>query len=178
MSRIGRKPVELPAGVTVTATKGRLNVKGPKGALDCKIADGITFQQEGNIVTTLRSSDAPRFRSYHGLMRALLNNMVIGVTAGFEKKLEIIGVGYKAEKKGNAVVFNLGYSHPIQFPFPDGITVDVDGGTKITVKGINKEHVGQAAAIIRGFRPPDRYKGKGVRYQGEYVRIKAGKTGQ
>ena len=176
MSRIGNKSVDVPSGVTVTASAGQITVKGPKGQLSQNVADGISFEVGADKVSVSRSNDSKRFRANHGLMRALLNNMVTGVSKGFERKLEINGVGYKAAAQGNKVVFNLGYSHPIEFPFPEGITVSIEKNTAVTVSGICKEKVGQAAAEIRGFRPPDSYKGKGVRYKGEYVRLKAGKS--
>jgi large subunit ribosomal protein L6 len=176
MSRIGNKPVAVPSGVTVSEGGGVLTVKGPKGQLTQNIVDGISFDIGDGTVKVNRSDDRRKYRANHGLMRALLNNMVTGVSAGFERKLEIIGVGYKASVQGNKAVFNLGYSHPVDFPFPDGVSISVDKNTLVTVSGIDKEKVGQAAAEIRGFRPPDSYKGKGVRYQGEYVRLKAGKT--
>ncbi len=177
MSRIGVKPVACPAGVDVTVDEGHLNVKGPKGVLAMKVAPGITFEKDGDSWSVKRDGDSPKQKAFHGLMRAQLANMVTGVTSGFEKKLEITGVGYKADVKGSQVVLNLGYSHPINYPFPDGITIAVDGGTKLTVKGIDKERVGQVAAEIRSMRSPDSYKGKGVRYAGEVVRLKAGKSG-
>ena len=176
MSRIGNKPVAVPGGVTVSANDGTLTVKGPKGELNQKIAEGITFEIDGEVAKVNRANDSKPYRANHGLMRALLNNMVTGVSKGFERKLEINGVGYKASTQGNKAVFNLGYSHPIEFPFPEGVTISVDKNTSVTVSGIDKERVGQAAAEIRGFRPPDSYKGKGVRYEGEYVRLKAGKS--
>jgi large subunit ribosomal protein L6 len=176
MSRIGNKPVAVPSGVTVSEGGGVLTVKGPKGQLTQNIVDGISFDIGDGTVKVNRADDRRQYRANHGLMRALLNNMVTGVSAGFERKLEIIGVGYKAAVQGNKAVFNLGYSHPVDFPFPDGVSISVDKNTLVTVSGIDKEKVGQAAAEIRGFRPPDSYKGKGVRYQGEYVRLKAGKT--
>jgi large subunit ribosomal protein L6 len=176
MSRIGNKPVAVPSGVTVSESGGVLTVKGPKGQLTQHIVDGISFDIGDGTVKVNRADDRRQYRANHGLMRALLNNMVTGVSAGFERKLEIIGVGYKAAVQGNKAVFNLGYSHPVDFPFPDGVSISVDKNTLVTVSGISKEKVGQAAAEIRGFRPPDSYKGKGVRYQGEYVRLKAGKT--
>jgi len=178
MSRIGNKPVAIPKGVDVRVTPGEVTVKGPKGQLTQFIVDGISFAVEDGSVVVSRSSDVKQIRANHGLMRALVNNMVIGVSEGFTRNLEIIGVGYKAEVKGNKAVFSLGYSHPVVFPFPDGIKISVDKNTKVCVSGISKEAVGQAAAEIRGFRPPDAYKGKGVRYQGEYVKLKAGKTAQ
>jgi large subunit ribosomal protein L6 len=178
MSRIGVKPVVVPSGVDVKFDDGMLNVKGPKGQLGVKVAEGISFELSDGSCRVGRSGDSPTLRANHGLMRALLANMVTGVTAGFEKKLEITGVGYKADVRGSSIVLNLGYSHPITYPFPDGIQIAVDSGTKLTVKGIDKEKVGQVAAEIRSMRPPDSYKGKGVRYAGEYIRLKAGKSGQ
>lgn len=176
MSRIGNKPVAIPSGVAVSVSDNQLVVKGPKGQLQQKIAKGITFDIQSDVVSVIRSNDSKAFRANHGLMRALLNNMVIGVSKGFERKLEINGVGYKAAVQGNKAVFNLGFSHPIEVPFPEGVTIAVDKNTLVTVSGIDKEKVGQCAAEIRGFRPPDSYKGKGVRYEGEYVRLKAGKS--
>lgn len=176
MSRIGRKPVTLPSGVIVTVGDTELKVKGPKGEVSRKIVQGITFSEEDNIVTVKRNSDNPKIRAYHGLMRALLANMVTGVSKGFTKGLEIQGVGYKAEIKGKTLVMNLGFSHPIEYPFPEGITISVEKNTKIMVSGVDKETVGQVAAELRGKRPPDSYKGKGVRYAGEHVRLKAGKS--
>ena len=178
MSRVGNKPVPVPKGVDVQVADGELKVKGPKGFLTQHIVDGISFEVQDERVVVSRSSEVKQIRANHGLMRALLNNMVVGVSEGFTRNLEIIGVGYKAEVKGNKAVFNLGFSHPIEFPFPEGVSISVDKNTKISVTGISKEAVGQAASEIRGFRPPDAYKGKGVRYEGEYVRIKAGKTAQ
>ena len=151
-------------------------VKGPKGELSRSIVDGTSVAVEDGQVLVSRATDSRTHRANHGLMRSLLNNMVTGVSAGFERRLEILGVGYKAQARGKEVGFNLGYSHPINFKVPDGITVDVDKQGKISVKGIDKEVVGQTAAVIRGFRPPDAYKGKGVRYEGEYIRLKAGKA--
>jgi len=176
MSRIGNKPVAVPSGVTVTVTDGQLVVKGPKGQLEQHIVDGISFDVQSDVVKVNRENDSKPFRANHGLMRALLNNMVTGVNDGFERKLEINGVGYKASTQGNKAVFNLGFSHPIELPFPDGVKIAVDKNTLVTVSGIDKEKVGQCASEIRGFRPPDSYKGKGVRYQGEYVRLKTGKS--
>ena len=180
MSRIGKKPVTVPSGVDVSYDGGVLKVKGPKGSLSRKIADGISFKKEGSELEVVRSGNSTTVRSAHGLMRALLANMVTGVTKGFTKELEIIGVGYKAETKGRTLVMNLGFSHPINYPFPDGIEIVVNpkDRTKVAVQGIDKETVGQVAAELRGYRPPDSYKGKGVRYVGETVRLKAGKSGQ
>lgn len=178
MSRIGKKPVSLPKGVTVVASDGLVRVKGPKGELARGVAHGITFAQEGEQMQVQRANDEPAVRANHGLMRALLANMVQGVSQGFSRQLEIQGVGYKAERKGQTLVLNLGFSHQVIYPFPDGITVDVEQNTKLSVKGIDKELVGQVASELRGLRPPDSYKGKGIRYQGERVRLKAGKAAQ
>jgi large subunit ribosomal protein L6 len=175
MSRIGNKPIQIPAGVTVSIADS-VSVKGPKGSLDCKVVDGISFDVTDGILKVNRESDSRTHRANHGLMRALVNNMVTGVTNGFERKLDIIGVGYKAESKGSAVVFNLGYSHPIEYVPLDGVSVAVEKNVKVIVSGIDKQAVGQVASVIRGFRPPDSYKGKGVRYEGEVIRLKAGKS--
>lgn len=179
MSRIGNQTITLPAGVTLTEADGVFTVKGPKGEVSRNNVEGITVSQEDNVVTVGRASDSPKHRANHGLIRSLLYNMVVGVSTGFERKLVINGVGYKAEKKSSGLLLNLGYSHPIDFKAPKGIELDVDNKTNtISVKGYDKEVVGQVAAEIRGFRPPDSYKGKGVRYEGERVRLKAGKSGQ
>ncbi|MCB9777351.1 MAG: 50S ribosomal protein L6 [Alphaproteobacteria bacterium] len=178
MSRIGNKPVELPGSVTFTQSGDSFTVKGPKGTLSRSTVGGITFKQEDGKLVVSRAGDTPQDRAYHGLMRSLLSNMVEGVSKGFDRRLEIIGVGYRANVQGTKLVMNLGYSHPIEYPFPDGITIEVGKDGKITVSGIDKEKVGQVASELRAFRPPDSYKGKGVRYEGEYVRIKAGKSGQ
>ena len=176
MSRIGNAPITLPSGTTLTVGD-EITVKGPKGQLSRPLVDGTSVSQEGDVVAVARESDQRNHRANHGLMRALINNMVIGVSAGFSKKLEIVGVGYKVDLRGKNLVFQLGFSHLIDFPLPPGIDAVVeDRGTTVTVSGIDKEVVGQTAAVIRGFRPPDSYKGKGVRYTGEYVRIKAGKA--
>lgn len=176
MSRIGKLPVQVPSGVTVTVADGTLRVKGPKGDLAQRLPAGVSLQQEGNVVRVLRADDANQTRANHGLTRALLAGMVHGVTSGFERKLEIQGTGFKGEVKGKTLVLSLGYSHPVEFPFPEGITIEVDKATKLVIKGANKQLVGETAAQLRRFRPPDSYKGKGVRYEGERVRLKAGKT--
>lgn len=180
MSRIGRKPIPLPKGVTIEATDDGVRVKGPKGEIRRPMAEGISLKTADGEIEIHRSDDSIQHRSSHGLMRALVNNMVNGVVSGFERRLEIHGVGYKAETKGNALVMSLGFSHPITYPFPDGIKIAVEPTqpAQIVVTGIDNEKVGQTASEIRGFRPPDHYKGKGVRHKGEYVRIKAGKTAQ
>jgi len=176
MSRIGNKPIALPSGVSVQIGTGSIEVKGGKGTLSRQILDGITVREEDNTLYVERVNDTRQQRAFHGLTRALIANMVHGVSVGFERKLEIQGVGYKADVSGKKLVLNLGYSHPIDFPIPQGISIAVDRGVRVSVSGIDKEKVGQVAAEIRGFRPPDSYKGKGVRYEGEYVRLKAGKS--
>lgn len=176
MSRIGKLPITLPAGVSVTAGDGALQVKGPKGELSAKLATGVSIEQNGSVLEVKRVDDSRQVRSNHGLTRALLNNMVQGVTKGFERKLDIQGVGFKSEVKGKTLNLSLGYSHAVEFPFPAGITIEVEKGTKLVVKGADKQVVGETAARLRQLRSPDSYKGKGVRYEGEYVRLKAGKT--
>jgi large subunit ribosomal protein L6 len=176
MSRIGRRLIDLPAGVTVTVGASDVSVKGPKGSLSQSLVAHTAVGVEGNIVTVTRVSEIKQARANHGLMRALLNNMVVGVHTGFTKQLEVIGVGYRSQIKGRMLLMSLGYSHPIEYAFPDGIDISVDKKGIITVSGIDKQVVGQVAAKIRGFRKPDHYKGKGVRYVGEQVRLKAGKS--
>lgn len=176
MSRIGRLPVPVPSGVTIEVADGKVQVKGPKGVLEQVVPAEVTLDVSGQEVVVNRDNDGRQARANHGLMRALLRNMVQGVSQGFEKKLEVFGVGYRAEVRGKSLVLNLGYSHPIEYPFPPGIAVAVDKAGGITVSGIDKQQVGQAAAEIRSFRRPDSYKGKGVRYVGEYIRLKAGKS--
>ncbi|MEJ2580390.1 MAG: 50S ribosomal protein L6 [Acidobacteriota bacterium] len=178
MSRIGKLPIPLPKGVDVSISGDVVNVKGPKGQLQVTILPGITAAVEDGNLNINRADDEPQSRSFHGLTRALLANATTGVSEGWEKKLEIVGIGYRAEGKGKNVIFNLGYSHPIDFAVPDGIEIDVDAkANTVTVKGIDRQQVGQIAAEIRGLRPPEPYKGKGVRYFGERVRTKAGKQG-
>jgi large subunit ribosomal protein L6 len=179
MSRIGRQPIVLPAGVTVTVGEDNLvTVKGPKGTLSEKISPVITVKVEGTTVNVERSTDEKLDRSLHGLSRTLINNMVVGVTAGYSKKLEIIGVGYRAQKQGKKLVLNLGYSHTVEFEEENGITFEVPDQTTVIVSGISKQTVGQIAAQIREKRPPEPYLGKGVKYAGEFIRRKAGKTGK
>lgn len=179
MSRIGRQPIVLPAGVTVTVGEDNLvTVKGKLGELSEKIRPNITVKVEGNEVLVTRASDEKEDRALHGLSRTLINNMVVGVTEGYMKKLEIIGVGYRAQKQGTKLVLNLGYSHTIEFVEGNGITFEVPDQTTVIVKGISKQTVGQIAAQIREKRPPEPYLGKGVKYSGEYIRRKAGKTGK
>ena len=177
MSRIGRQPIPLPKGVEVEIGKGQVSVKGPKGSLEERVPGGITAKLEDGQVVVSRRNDSKQQRAFHGLVRALLANAVKGVTEGFSKNLEIHGVGYRAEPKGKSVVFLLGYTHPIDFPVPEGIEIAVDRNTRIKVSGISRQQVGQVAAEIRALRPPDVYKLKGVRYAGEQLRKKAGKTG-
>lgn len=179
MSRIGKLPVELPEGVTVTVdAKNLVTVKGPLGTLTEQINEDMKIEVEGTQLTIGRPSDKKHHRAFHGLSRALINNMVIGVTKGYEKKLQIIGVGYRASKSGKKLDLQLGFSHPVQMEDPEGITVEVPSNTEIVVKGINKQQVGNYAAKIRAWRKPEPYKGKGVRYVGEYVRRKEGKSGK
>ncbi len=178
MSRIGNAPVPVPSGVTVSQTASTISAKGPKGELNMLIPDFVSYEIGEDSVVVKRANDSKPARARHGLGRALLNNMVVGVSRGFEKKLEIVGVGYKADLKGKFLNLSLGYSHPIDFPIPDGITIQVEKGTSLTVSGIDKQQVGQVAAVLRGFRKPDAYKGKGVRYADEEIRLKAGKSGK
>jgi large subunit ribosomal protein L6 len=177
MSRIGKLPVAVPKGVTVSLDGQTLSVKGPKGALARTFHPDVQLAVEGDQVTVRRPSDEARHKALHGLTRSLVHNMVEGVTKGYQKVLEIQGVGYKAEKKGQGLQLSLGFSHPVQYPTPAGITFTVDNNTLLKIEGPDKELVGQVAAEIRSLRKPEPYKGKGVRYQGETVRRKAGKTG-
>ncbi len=177
MSRVGNKPVVIPDGVTVEVANGICAVKGPKGHLEREIPRRITVEIEGGKAVVRRESDAKSVRALHGLFRALLQNMTTGVKDGWTKKLAIHGIGYAAEVQGQEMTLRLGFSHPVSYRVPDGITVTVDKGTSITVSGIDRESVGQVAAVIRGFRPPDAYKGKGIRYADEVVRLKPGKAG-
>jgi len=176
MSRIGKLPIALPSGVTVNVADGVVKVKGPKGELTQRMASGVSLQQEGSTLQVVRADESRQVRSNHGLTRALVANMVTGVTKGFERKLDIQGVGFKSEVKGKAIVLSLGYSHTIEFPFPDGIVIDVEKGTKLTIKGSDRQVVGETAAKLRSLRSPDSYKGKGVRNEGEHIKLKAGKT--
>ncbi|NLB61541.1 MAG: 50S ribosomal protein L6 [Clostridiales bacterium] len=179
MSRIGKLPIIIPNGVTITVSDDHtVTVKGPKGQLSEKISPLIGLEMENGVMNVVRSTDQKEHRSLHGLSRTLINNMVVGVTTGFEKVLEISGPGYKAQLQGAKLVLNLGYSHPIEFDPPKGIEFEVPAPTKVSVKGINKQVVGQIAAEIRIKRKPEPYKGKGVRYANEIVRRKEGKTGK
>ena len=176
MSRIGRRPVPIPKGVSVRMDNGTFVAEGPKGKHAERIHPEMQVQIAAAEVQVARPSEAKFHKSLHGLSRTLIANSIKGVSEGFSKKLEIRGVGYKAELRGKALVLALGYSHPIEFPVPEGIDIAVESPTLIAVKGIDKQRVGQIAAEIRGFRPPEPYKGKGIRYEGETVRQKAGKT--
>ena len=178
MSRIGNKPVVIPAGVTITQNGTTVTVKGPKGELTREFSPNITLNIEEGVVTLTRPDDSKENKTMHGTMRANLNNMVVGVSEGFSKALELIGVGYRAQLQGKKLVLNVGYSHPVEFDAPEGIEIEVPSNTSIIVKGSNKEVVGELAANIRGTRPPEPYKGKGIRYVCEFVRRKEGKTGK
>ncbi len=177
MSRIGKKPIPIPSGVTVSVDGATVRVKGPKGELERTFRSEMTIRIEDGQVLVERPSDETMHRALHGLTRALLANMVQGVSAGFRRALEIIGVGYRAEKKGGTLVLSVGYSHTVVYPEPAGISLTAPTPTTVLVEGIDKEKVGQVAAEIRAVRPPEPYKGKGIRYQGEQVRRKAGKAG-
>jgi len=179
MSRIGREPIAVPAGVNVTIADGNVvTVKGPLGELTQTFNKVLTIAQDGATLTVTRPNDEKENRALHGLTRTLLNNMVVGVTKGYEKKLEIVGVGYRVEKQKGKIVLGLGYSHPVVFEEKDGIKFECPDATTILVKGIDKQAVGQVAAVIRSKRPPEPYLGKGVKYSGERIRRKAGKTGK
>ncbi|MEO6628628.1 MAG: 50S ribosomal protein L6 [Aquihabitans sp.] len=179
MSRIGKAPIPVPSGVDITVNDRRVTVKGPKGSLDRELPGTITVRQEGDVLLVERPDDERQTRAMHGLVRSLVNNMVVGVTDGFTKELEIIGVGYRATAKGaDALDLALGFSHPVTVKAPEGVTFEVPSPNRIAVKGSNKELVGQVAADIRKLRKPEPYKGKGVRYLGEHVVRKAGKSGK
>ena len=178
MSRIGRLPISVPAGVEVSVDGSAVSVKGPKGTLTHTVAAPITVVVEDGTVQVSRPNDERESRSLHGLTRSLIANMIQGVSEGYTKQLEIVGTGYRVQAKGANLEFALGYSHPVPFNAPDGITLSVEGSNKVTVAGIDKQQVGQVAAKIRKLRLPDPYKGKGVRYAGEQIRRKAGKAGK
>jgi len=178
MSRIGRLPITVPAGVTVTVDGQAVNVKGPKGELSLTVKSPIEVALEDGTLTVTRPDDERASRSLHGLTRTLISNQIIGVTEGYSKGLEIVGTGYRVQAKGESLEFALGYSHSITFDPPKGISFEVEGNTKVTVRGIDKQAVGEVAANIRKLRKPEPYKGKGVRYAGEVVRRKAGKSGK
>jgi large subunit ribosomal protein L6 len=177
MSRVGRKVIVVPAGVKVQVGDKALEVQGPKGKLSTPVPPGISFALEGQQLSCLRSNDEQRLRAFHGMARALAQNAIKGVTEGFSKDLDIVGVGYRAALEGNKVVFALGFSHPIEFKVPDGIKIAIEKQTHLTVSGIDRQKVGQVAAEIRDLRRPDPYKQKGIRYVGEVLKKKAGKAG-
>ena len=179
MSRIGRMPIAIPAGVTVDiAENNQVTVKGPKGTLERVLPAEMTITKEGEEVKVTRPNDLKKMKSLHGLTRTLINNMIIGVTEGYEKRLEVNGVGYRAAKSGNKLTLSLGYSHPVEMIDPEGLETVLEGQNKITVQGIDKEKVGQYAAEIRDKRRPEPYKGKGIKYADEVIRRKVGKTGK
>ena len=176
MSRVGQAPIAVPSGVDVTIREGHVTVKGPKGQLERTIPEGISLSQDDSQILVARSGEGRDVRALHGLIRSLVANMVAGVTTGFEKSLEIHGVGYRAAKQGNDLEIQVGFSHPVKKPAPPGIEYDVPTPTRITVRGIDKELVGQVAAEIRAIRKPEPYKAKGIRYEGEHIRRKGGKA--
>jgi large subunit ribosomal protein L6 len=176
MSRIGGRPIDVPNGVEISLEAGTIQVKGPKGTLSRSVHPEMTVDVSDGVISVSRPSDQKRHRSLHGLTRSLIANMVTGVTEGFRKSLEIQGVGYRAEKKGQGITLHLGFSHPVDYKVPEGIEIEVPSPTQVLIRGANKETVGQVASEIRAIRPPEPYKGKGVRYSGEQVRRKAGKT--
>ena len=179
MSRIGKMPIAIPAGVTVEiAENNKVTVKGPKGTLERVLPSEMDIKMEGSEIVVSRPNDLKKMKSLHGLTRTLINNMVIGVTEGYEKKLEVNGVGYRAQKQGKKLVLSLGYSHPVKMEDPEGLETVLDGQNIIVVKGIDKEKVGQYAAEIRAKRAPEPYKGKGIKYADEVIRRKVGKTGK
>jgi large subunit ribosomal protein L6 len=178
MSRIGNKPITVPEGVEVKLDGQNITVKGPKGTLTREIHKNMKVNLEGNVLTVVRPNDQPENRSLHGLTRTLISNMIEGTVRGFERKLEVNGVGYRAQKQGNKLVLTLGYSHPVEIEAPEGITFDVPSANEIIVKGMDKEVVGQTAAVIRTKRPPEVYRGKGIKYAEETIRRKEGKAGK
>ena len=178
MSRIGNKPITVPEGVEVSLNENVITVKGPKGTLVKELHKNITVALEGNVINVTRPNDEPFNRSLHGLTRTLINNMIVGVKDEFKRVLDINGVGYRAQKQGNKLVMNLGYSHPVEIEEPEGITFDVPSQNQIIVRGIDKEVVGQTAAVIRTKRPPEVYRGKGIKYAEEVIRRKEGKAGK
>jgi len=178
MSRIGRMPITVPSGVTVSIKKSKVTVSGPKGELSRSLNPEMTITQQDNSIVVSRPSDNKEHRSFHGLTRSLLANMVTGVSSGFDKYLEIVGVGYRAEQAGDKLVIRIGYSHPVEVTPLPGVSLAAEGTNRIKVAGIDREAVGEMAARIRKIRPPDAYKGKGIRYAGEKVRLKPGKAGK
>lgn len=178
MSRIGKSPIEIPSGVTVTIDGHTVTVKGPKGELSHTLTDSIEVAQEGNTLLVTRADEERKSRALHGLNRSLINNLIVGVTQGYTTKMEIHGVGYRVQAKGRDLEFALGFSHPVPIEAPAGIDFAVESPTKFSISGIDKQQVGQIAANIRRLRRPDPYKGKGIRYEGEHIRRKVGKTGK
>ena len=178
MSRIGNKPITVPEGVNVTIDGNKITVKGPKGTLEREVSEKINVVLDGNVINVTRNNDEPESRSLHGLTRTLINNMIQGTVKEFERKLEVNGIGYRAQKKGNNLSLVLGYSHPVEVEAPAGITFEVPRPNEIIVKGIDKELVGQTAAVLRTKRPPEVYKGKGIKYAEETIRRKEGKAGK
>lgn len=178
MSRIGNKPITVPAGIDVTIDGQKITVKGPKGTLERTVNDNISIKLENGVIVVARPNDEKENRSLHGLTRTLISNMIEGVLNEYKRELEINGVGYRAQKKGNNLVMNLGYSHPVEMEAPEGITYDVPNPNQIIVRGIDKELVGQTAAVIRTKRPPEVYRGKGIKYAEEHIRRKEGKAGK
>jgi large subunit ribosomal protein L6 len=176
LSRVGKMPIQVPDGITIGKKEDKVIVKGTKGILEEKIHPDMNIVIEEKLIRVERPDDNPGHRSIHGLTRTLIQNMITGLTEGYEKKLEIVGIGFRAELKGEMLVLQLGYSHPIYFVPPETIKIEVPAQNAIVIKGVNKQLVGQVAAKIRSFRPPEPYKGKGIRYEGEYVRRKAGKA--
>ena len=179
MSRIGKLPINIPGGVTITVgDDNTVNVKGPKGQLSEKISPDMEISMEEGVLLVKRPSDDKEHKALHGLSRSLIHNMVVGVTSGYQKNLDIVGVGYRAQMQGTKLVLNVGYSHPVEFEAPAGITFEVPNPNRISVLGISKQQVGQMAADIRKVRPPEPYKGKGIKFENEFVRRKEGKTGK
>ncbi|RIP37500.1 50S ribosomal protein L6 [Staphylococcus gallinarum] len=178
MSRVGKKIIDIPSDVTVTIEGNSVTVKGAKGELSRTFNERMTYKQDESTLEVVRPTDSKDDRTVHGTTRALINNMIQGVSEGYQKTLELVGVGYRAQMQGNDLVLNVGYSHPVEIKADEGITFTVEKNTTVTVAGISKEQVGAIASNIRSVRPPEPYKGKGIRYQGEYVRRKEGKTGK
>jgi large subunit ribosomal protein L6 len=177
MSRIGRKPIALPTGAEIAIRENSVSVKGPKGELTASIMPGVNVAVDAGVITVSRDNDEKKTCAYHGLARALIANMVTGVTVGFQKTLELTGVGYRVQLQGRKLILNLGYSHPIEYVPPAGIEIAVENPIKLVVKGIDKQAVGQVSAVIRGYRPPEPYHGKGIRYSDERIIRKTGKSG-
>mmetsp|Transcript_5434 Transcript_5434/g.13922 ORF Transcript_5434/g.13922 Transcript_5434/m.13922 type:complete len:179 (-) Transcript_5434:177-713(-) len=178
MARIGKIPVAVPDKITVTLENNTISVKGPKGQLSRELPDCITVNKEDNLIKVAPADNSIKSQQIHGLYRRLIANMVLGVTEGFQKKLTLQGVGYRSQVQGKKLILNVGYSHQVEIPAPEGILISVEANTNVTISGIDKELVGQVAANIRSVRPPEPYKGKGIRYEGEYVRQKVGKAGK